>query len=713
MYLATLLLPLASVVFADTEASCDATDLSCSKPDRASGPAMLQQDAHGFMIMSDKLHAEDKRASCMAWCDSVEYCRWKACMNCGYCSATPPSTPPPTPTPPVTPPTAVWEQFGPDNRRCVEAIKVNGVTKQSECQDAAEQQGKMHYIWRPVPARCDVSAECTLKNGGGFTVFKKSESAPTPPAQPTPIVAPKKKKNVLVILTDDLNVDIQGFQYGHAQAYTPNIEKLAKRGTQFEQAYAQHPICVPSRASFITGIYGFITKSMFADKYWDYTIPKNSRTLVEHFSANGYKTYGTGKIGHKEKPGMFDVWGNDPDYGPLWLNEKGEQAAHPALKDGYNAGSLDVSFGRLSAAKPYIKGQAGWYISPGNKLIKMRYVDDSDRDPTPDEINADWAVKKLGEPALKDHVWFLAVGFTRPHTPLHALDKHFDQFPLESLKLPEIKIGDASDTHVPRGLGSEYYGYLVDAYGREEGLKLHLQAYLASIYMVDEQIGKVLDALDANSFSDSTTVVLLSDHGWHEGQKDVLWKNTPWEEATRIPLIIADPDYSGGQVAKFPVALIDVYPTLIDLCGLPTTTKLNSNGADLSGVSLKPLLENPSSQLAREGVLSVVSNYAQQWHYEQCNPCTNKHVIVGNPFNHHMTVRTPDMRYIWVADGTEELYNHTEDPYEWTNLIGVVPNLEDTVARHREILNIELADTGYSIKPYGDAKSAVAAPTYR
>merc|ERR1712151_1277139 len=152
---------------------------------------MLQQDAQGFMMMSEKLNAEDERASCKAWCDSLAYCKWKVCMNCGYCSAT--------------------------------------------------------------------------------------------PAPPTPIVAPTKKKNVLVILTDDLNVDIQGFQYGHAQAYTPNIEKLAKRGTQFEHAYAQHPICVPSRASFITGIYGFITTSMFTDKYWDYTIPKNSRTLVEHF----------------------------------------------------------------------------------------------------------------------------------------------------------------------------------------------------------------------------------------------------------------------------------------------------------------------------------------------------------------------------------------------------------------------------------------------
>jgi len=302
------------------------------------------------------------------------------------------------------------------------------------------------------------------------------------------------------------------------------------------------------------------------------------------------------------------------------------------------------------------------------------------------------------------------------HTPLHALDKHFDRFPLESITLPEIKTDDALDTNFPGGMGRNQYNYLISAYGREHGLKLHLQAYLASVYAADEQIGKVLDALKANGFEKNTIVVLVSDHGWHEGQKDVLWKNTPWEEATRIPFIIADPDFSAGQVVQFPVALIDVYPTLIDLCGISTNTKLKTDGPGLDGVSLKPLLEDPSSAIAREGVVSVIGNYGGQWTYEKCTPCKNKAEVVGNPFNHHMAVRTKEWRYIWVADGTEELYDHISDPLEWTNLIGrddLLTNWKETVAKMRAILNIELSKSGYSIGPYADAKTVVVQAKYR
>jgi len=668
MYRAMLLLPLATLVLAGTESSCDSSDSSCqAEPDKAR--SMLQHEAQGIHMMNQKLSVEEQEkatAKCEPWC-VVDNCAWKVCMDCAICDkdyVAPTPVPPPPPTGGACQPWCVVD----------------------------------NCAWK-------VCLDCSVCN-----------AAPTPPP-PTPPPPPTAKptKNVLLIMNDDLNVDVKA--YGHAQAYTPNIDKLAQWGTRFDRAYAQHPVCVPSRASFITGIYGINTKSMFTDKYWEFPIPKNSRTLVEHFSANGYATYGTGKIGHKEKPNMFDEWGHDPDYGPLWVNEQGEAAPHPALKDNYIAGSLDVSFGSFSAAKPYIKGKAGWHRQPNNgDLVPMRYVDDSDRDLTPDEMNAEWTVNKLGDPSLKTKVWFMAVGFVRPHTPLHALDKHFEKFPLESLSLPVIKTDDTSDTNFPGGMGRDQYNYLISAYGREEGLKLHTQAYLASVYAVDEQIGKVLDALEVNGFLGNTIVVLVSDHGWHEGQKDVLWKNTAWEEATRIPFIIADPDFSAGQVVEFPVALIDVYPTLIDLCGLSTTTKLNNQGKSVDGVSLKPLLENPSSKIAREGVVSMISNYGGQWVYEKCTPCTNKPKVVGNPFNHHMTVRTKEWRYIWVADGTEELYDHTKDEYEWTNLIGradLLPNWEGVRADLRKILNIELEDTGFMIEPNADAKSAVPVATYR
>lgn len=229
---------------------------------------------------------------------------------------------------------------------------------------------------------------------------------------------------------------------------------------------------------------------MYTDKYWKFTIPENSRTLVEQFAAAGYKTYGTGKIGHKEKPDMFDVWGNDPDYGPVWSNDGETTVAHPALPAEYvkyredreevYSGALDLSFGRLSTAKPYISGKAGWYYA--DTMVQMRYESDDDRDPTPDEMNADWVVEKLGDPTLLAETWFMAVGFTRPHTPLHVADKYFDMFPVESLSMPEIKADDADDTHFKSSLGSSLFNYLVEAYGRDEGLLIHLQAYLASVY---------------------------------------------------------------------------------------------------------------------------------------------------------------------------------------------------------------------------------------
>ena len=205
---------------------------------------------------------------------------------------------------------------------------------------------------------------------------------------------------------------------------------------------------------------------------------------------------------------------------------------------------------------------------------------DDDRDLTADELNRDWAVAKLqglaGQRGGKP--FFMGVGFIRPHTPIIVPQRFFDMFPLESVKLPVIKPGDVEDTflHTVSGTdqgdldrGAKIYQSLVASYGsKEEALRRFIQAYLAAVAADDEHIGKMLDVIDNSSLRDNTIIILTGDHGWQMGQKDYVYKNSLWEESTRVPLIIRVPGVTNGGATSYPVSLVDLYPTLIDLCGL-------------------------------------------------------------------------------------------------------------------------------------------------
>jgi len=324
----------------------------------------------------------------------------------------------------------------------------------------------------------------------------------------------------------------------------------------------------------------------------------------------------------------------------------------------------------------------------------MRYVSDDDRDPTPDEMNANFAVEQLKNNVFMKHAsWFLAVGFVRPHTPLHAPDKYFDFFPLEDIQMGEaygIKVGDDEDTRFKSIRGLEMYEKTAEAYGEEHGLKLWTQAYLACVYAMDDQVGRVLTAVEENGFSDTTIVVFISDHGWHNGQKQVLWKNTPWENSAGIPLIIKDPDLPPNQV-EFPVSMVDVYPTLMDLAGLElTNTLLEADGHVPDGYSLKPFMEDPSfDSFERKGAISVIAG--NQWEYESSSSENQ-----WNPKLFTMTVRLKDYRYIMVSDGMEELYHNAEDPFEWKNLLFtsemITTETQEKKTEAMDVLNSELSE---------------------
>ena len=451
---------------------------------------------------------------------------------------------------------------------------------------------------------------------------------------------------------------------------------------------------------------------------WDENpVLQKNRTLMDHFRAQDYQTLGTGKIMHNRDRKEWQQYGNATDYGPF--AQQGEtEAAHPdtpaPFRDDF--GFIDGSFGPLRN----LEGSGfSWMSSSWQGKRPMRYTSDADRDPTPDEMNAQWAVEKIRELAAKpkSKPFFMGVGFIRPHTPLIVPQKYFDLFPLETIQLPEIKAGDADDTFKHTLIkdgedrGRKIHDSLVASFGndRELALKKFLQAYLACIASVDDHVGQILDALDASPLKENTIVVFTSDHGWQMGQKAYLYKNSLWQESTRIPLAIRAPGVAkaGGQCPR-PVSLIDLYPTLVDLCALPADTKKNEQGRPLDGHSLKPLLADPENGTwtGPDTALTALSKWGK----------------ASEATQQSYALRRQDWRYIRYENGKEELYQVAADPREWTNLatkpeharqletlrtqlLALLPQSEAAVAPATEMSAAEWKDAFFKIHPAADANA--------
>lgn len=417
-----------------------------------------------------------------------------------------------------------------------------------------------------------------------------------------------ERPNILLIAIDDLN-DWVGCLGGHPQARTPNIDRLAKQGTLFSNASCQAPICGPSRISLLsgrypheTGCYHQPTGAVANDQQLV------SRFLPLHFSKHGYKTMSTGKISHgvPEKD-IFQITGIKGSSGPKPENERRFHYTPPKT--------------------PFSGTQTDWGIFPEDET-KM-----------PDHQSASWAIARLEE--KHDSPFFLAVGFVRPHVPFYTQQEWFDLFPLDSLVLPPIPIDDLEDVPPTGRAVNHAPNYPRPAWLRANDnrqLKLCVQAYLACGAFVDHQVGRVLDALAASPYAENTIVLLFSDHGYHLGEKEVVAKHTVWEESARVPLIVSVPGMKQAARVDKSVGLVDIYPTLVDLSGLPVK-KQNS------GASLVPLLSNPDARWRRGTLLA--------WGR-------------GN-----FSYRTQRYRYIRYADGSEELYDHETDPHGWNNLAGV------------------------------------------
>jgi arylsulfatase A-like enzyme len=488
---------------------------------------------------------------------------------------------------------------------------------------------------------------------------------------------PPGHPNVLFIICDDLNDFVEGWE-GHPQARTPNIAGLAAEGVSFLNAHSNDPVCAPCRASLFTGIYPH-TSGLYSFERWDLNPTlQQCKTMMELFRENGYRVLGTGKLLHHEKPGLWDEFGHERNHGPWPFNGITERpnapwdglVAHPEVPPPFGNNPYG-SFGPLShipdvPPEGSLPGYHGWWDGYG----PFTYVDEEERDLMPDEKSVQWTIGQLRKMEAQDteQPFFLALGFNRPHTPLYAPDKYFRLFPLEGLTLPPYMENDLEDCAGGLVNGNAYpkYNYkrLMETYGsREAGLTQYLQAYLACVAFVDDQLGEVLNALEDSRFADNTIVIFTSDHGYHLGEKDLLFKHTLWEESTRIPFIVKVPGLTRpGEKCLQPVSLIDIFPTLADLCQLEGTTLKGEKGKPLDGHSLKSLLRHPEKGrwpgpgVALSAILSDRVKEGQN--------------IPMKAADQHFSVRSVYWRYTLANDGSEELYDHRADPNEWTNLAG-------------------------------------------
>lgn len=406
---------------------------------------------------------------------------------------------------------------------------------------------------------------------------------------------PSDRPNVLFVAVDDLN-DWIGVLGGHPQSRTPNIDKLTKRGVLFTRAYCAAPACNPSRVALMTGIRPSTSGVYVNPQPWRPAMP-DAVTLSQHFMKHGYNAYGAGKIFH----GRY----KDPQSWNEYFDRPGDPKPSAKVREDPHSRAGGIVFGKLDAED----GEMG------------------------DHQVVSWVIEKLEQKHEKP--FFLACGIFRPHMPWQVPQKYYDQYPLDSIQLPEVPEDDLLDLPSAGRRMARPEGDHATIL-KTGNWKHAVQAYLASIAFTDAQIGRLLEAFDRSHHRDNTVVVFWTDHGWHLGEKKHWRKFALWEEATRTPMAMVVPGLTKrGQRCDRTVNLLDIYPTLADVCGLPARP-------ELEGVSLKPLLKDPAAKWER--------------------PSLTTH----GRMNH--ALRSEEFRYIRYADGSEELYDHRQDPMEWKNL---------------------------------------------
>ncbi len=406
--------------------------------------------------------------------------------------------------------------------------------------------------------------------------------------------ADERPPNVLMICIDDLN-DWVGFLDGHPDAKTPHMDLLARQGRNFSNAHCVVPVCSPSRVSVMSGLHATTHGSYdLGPSYQSIPRLKTAPCMQAWFKTNGYRTFAGGKILHHGFTGEL------------------KQA-------------IDVNLGGYGGPRP-------------KKIINgFSRAWDWGAFPESDDQMKDFQLAQKAAAALRqkhDQPFFMSVGIFRPHVPMLVPQKWFDLYERNKITLPRAPLSDLDD------LPPNFKGRLnvepthTEVLARKQWRDM-VHAYLACVSFADHCVGTVLEGLRDGPNKENTIIVLWSDHGFHLGEKQRWAKRTLWEESTRTPLLIAGPGIKPGKNCPEAVSLLDIYPTLVDLCSLPKPPQLD-------GLSLRPQLKDPEA--------------------------ARKKPVLSSSYFGNFSLRTKDWRYIHYADGAEELYDHRNDPDEFTNL---------------------------------------------
>ena len=448
------------------------------------------------------------------------------------------------------------------------------------------------------------------------------------------------KPNVLFIIADDLNCDLGC--YGNTQVKSPNIDGLAQKGIVFENAHNQYPLCGPSRASFMSGMYTDQTKITQNNIHLRSTVP-DVVTIGQRFRQQGYQSVRIGKIFHYDNPSSIGTSGFDDIYS--W-----DKTINPYGRDKLEEHKINTLSPRRYG------GTLSWLAAEGK-----------DEEQT-DGIGASEAIDLLDGFSKSGENFFLAVGMYRPHTPFVAPKKYFDLYDQDAMNIP--KSSDEYLQTLPTPSAKSVRAKKNQLNLEEDLAKEIKEAYYATTSFVDAQVGRILKKLEESGLAENTIVVFTSDHGYHLGEHGHWQKQTLFENSTRVPLIFAGPGVENTKIkTNSPVELLDIYPTLMDLTNIEVPDHV-------VGKTLAPLFKNEKQEI-RAGALT-------KWRNGYSLKTTNYRITQ------------------WGENGElgYELYDHSADLSELTNLASN-SNYKNILDELTIVLNNRIKEAGLIPKGVG------------
>jgi arylsulfatase A-like enzyme len=392
-----------------------------------------------------------------------------------------------------------------------------------------------------------------------------------------------KQPNVLFLAVDDMN-DWIGSLGATPRAITPNLDKLAARGVNFLNAHTPGVYCAPARAAIFSGQYASTTGCYRSSDY--FTDHPEIEGLPLSFSKAGYTTLGVGKLYH-HMPGSIDVRGWDEFY----LRKPSQR------KEGWSLDNWteETPFPDHFPASVFNKGKE----IKGGLFLEWAGLPNDKEEEMADTIRVNWAADQLGK--KHDKPFFLACGIYAPHFPNYCPQKYFDLYDRDKIELPPIKVDDLEDLPERMKRAKTARSKIHKELEAKGAVKDAIHGYLACMSYADAMMGRVLDALEKSPYADNTIVVLWSDHGYHHGEKYDWGKHTLWERTSNVPFIWAGPGVKRGAVTDVTASLIDIYPTFVEMCGLPKPHQ------KLEGTSLVSTLEKPKLAKDRDVYLPYMA----------------------------------------------------------------------------------------------------------